>query len=175
VRLPSDARLHAIATHTLARQARAVRRDDEKAFLADVSRSAPDFLASQRRLFENLQGLPLQRFTLRPERWGTWPSGFAADRWAATAYIPRVVRTMRLRGFDTGPMRVVYGETFARDHGRWQIVSDQDTAAQSRTSRSPRLGTSPRSGCAVSRTCWASSTRGRWLRRLGSCDGPKTR
>lgn len=128
--LPSDARLHALVTRILKRQARAVRDGDEAAFLAPVSRSEPALVAAERRLFENLQRLPLQRFALRPERYGTWPSGFAADRWAATAYIPRVVRTMRLRGFDTGPVRVVYGETFAHDHGRWRIVSDTDTAAQ---------------------------------------------
>ena len=123
----AEAQLHEMAQRILHRRERAVRRDDEQAFLADVDPSDEQLLARQRRRFENLVQLPLSTYQLDAVG-ATWPSGFADEEFRKTAYIPYVEEALRLRGFDAAPVVQTTGITFAKVDGRWRIVSDDDVA-----------------------------------------------
>lgn len=96
----------------LARRAAAVRTGDEQAFLTPVVRDDPRFVAGQRRLFRNLRLLPLRDLAFRADG----PH--------------RVVRTLRLAGFDTGP--TVGPAGFAVEHraGRLVVVPAVGAAGQ---------------------------------------------
>lgn len=121
----SPARLRAMAQAVLDRRAEALREGDYAAFAADLDRSDPAFLRRQRRFFDNLQQLPLQRFSyrVRADRWNPF---YADKQWRSSAYIPYVRQRMQLRGFDRYPVDTVFGITFAWHDGRWRIVSDTD-------------------------------------------------
>ena len=88
----------------LDRRAKAVLDDDEEAFLAPVARDEPELLARQRRLFENLQKLPVQALSFAPD--GS----------------SRILRTLTLRGFDTGPGVGMAGFRVERRGGRLRVV-----------------------------------------------------
>jgi hypothetical protein len=123
----AEAQLHEMAQRILHKRERAVRADDEAAYLADVDPSNRSLVASQRRRFENLVRLPLATYQLDAVA-ATWPSGFADERFRKTAYIPYVEEALELRGFDDGPVVQTTGVTFAEVDGRWRIVSDDDVA-----------------------------------------------
>ena len=125
----SPRRLRAMAQEMLDRRAKALRDGDYAAFTADLDRSDPRFLRRQRRFFDNLQQLPLQRFSYRvgTDRWNPF---YADERWRGTAYIPFVRQRMQLDGFDRYPVDTVFGITFARADGRWRIVADTDVASR---------------------------------------------
>ncbi|MGZ4614722.1 MAG: hypothetical protein ACXV4A_04110 [Actinomycetes bacterium] len=121
----SPARMRAMAQAMLDRRAKALRDGDYAAFTADLDRSDPAFVRRQRRYFDNLEQLPLQRFSYQvsADRWNPF---YAAKRWRSSAYIPYVRQRMQLRGFDRYPVDTVFGITFAWHDGRWRIVSDTD-------------------------------------------------
>ncbi len=88
----------------LDQRAAAVGSGDEKAFLAAVVRDDGSFLASQRRLFDNLRALPLAGL------------GFRADG-------PHAVRrSVRLAGFDSAPVWEPAGFAVERRAGRLVVV-----------------------------------------------------
>jgi hypothetical protein len=118
-----------MAQGALDRRARAVRDGDWKAFAADLDRSDPAFMRLQRRFFDNLRQLPLQRFSYRvgADRWNPF---YADRRWRSSAYIPYVRQRMQLRGFDRYPVDTVFGITWAWHDGQWQIVSDTDVRSR---------------------------------------------
>ena len=122
-----EAQLHEMAQRILHRRERAVRRHDEKAYLADVDPANERLVARQRQRFANLVRLPLSTYQLDAVP-ATWPTGFAAARFRDTAYIPYVEEALQLRGFDAAPVVQTTGVTFARVGGRYRIVSDDDVA-----------------------------------------------
>lgn len=126
-RVESPRALRTLAQRVLDRRARAVRSGNLKAFLGDVDRSDPGFVAEQTRFFANLRQLPLQKFGYRVQA-DRWNTSYAAERWRSTAYIPYVRQRMQLRGFDRYPVDTVFGVTFARSDRHWRIVSDTDVA-----------------------------------------------
>jgi hypothetical protein len=106
---PSKARPHAVDSRSpeqrlLDRRAKAVLDDDEQAFLAPVARNEPVLLARQRRLFDNLQRLPVERLAFTPD------GGH------------RVLRRLTLRGFDAGPEVGMAGFDVERRGGRLRVV-----------------------------------------------------
>lgn len=127
-----DAReaLRETAQRILDRQVKAVRAGDRTRFLAAVDRSDPRLVARQRRLFDNLRQLPLKtlRYEVEDEEWNT---SFADDRWGEDAYLPFVVRSLQIRGYDAQPVRERLAPTFAEVDGELRIVADDDVASQS--------------------------------------------
>lgn len=126
---------HADATRTdavadlLHRRAEAVLDRDEQAFLATIDPKAEEsFVTTQRRLFENLAGVPLDEwaYRLRPddaldltelpdETLGS-PAG---ELWA-----PAVDLSYALRGADVTPTDRSMGYLFARHGDAWYLRSD---------------------------------------------------
>ncbi len=127
--MQEQAARHAMAQRIMHRRERAVRTGDERLFLADVDPGNAALRDRQRRLFANLSALPIETFTLDAAE-STWPAGFAAKRFRATAYIPYVEQRLQLRGFDPVPVTTTYALTLARVGGRWRIVADHDLAGR---------------------------------------------
>ena len=117
----------AMAQAILDRRARAVRDHDLEAFVVDLAREDPEFVAEQKRLFDNLVQLPLGTYTLRAGR-QEWGHLFADEQWEETAYLPYIDERLQLDGFDRVPVRTTYGITFAPVDGHWAIVSTTDVA-----------------------------------------------
>ena len=123
----TDAELRQMAQAVLDRRARALREGNLSDFAMDLDRSEADFVAAQKRLFDNLQQLPLQVLDYEVEK-DTWNTNYAEDQWESTASIPFVRERMQLQGFDRYPVETVFGVTFAERGGRWRIVSDTDVS-----------------------------------------------
>ncbi|HET8560954.1 MAG TPA: hypothetical protein VFL69_10580 [Marmoricola sp.] len=84
---------------------RAVRIHDEQLFLRGVDRGDHRLVREQRRLFDNLARLPLERF-----------------RYRLAPHADRVVLTMQLAGYDAVPVRQPLSVRFGRVQGRLRIV-----------------------------------------------------
>ena len=123
----TDVELRQMAQAVLDRRARALREGNLSDFAVDIDRSDPDFVAAQRRLFDNLQQLPVQVLDFEVEK-DTWNTNYAEDKWESTALIPFVREHLQLLGFDRYPVETVFGVTFAERGGRWRIVSDTDVS-----------------------------------------------
>lgn len=113
----------------LDRRAGAVLARDRAAFLADVDRGDPDFLAAQEQLFDNLA-------QLRFAAWRYQPVGRAYDRpdLAATYdrpyYLPALLLHYQLAGYDAAPVARPQVLTFVRSaSGRWLVANDSDADA----------------------------------------------
>ena len=127
--LDAQRQRHQAADDIMLAREQAVAAKDERAWLADVDAGNRRLVRRQKRLFANLVQLPLRTFTLRALE-ASWPSDFAAPRFRSTAYIPYVEQQLQLSGFDREPVTTTYGITLAPVDGRWQIVADDDVAAQ---------------------------------------------
>lgn len=101
------AAVRALEQRLLDRRARAVRDHDLRGFLGTVDRSDRALVRRQRRLFANLEQLPLARFRYRllPGQW------------------PRLV--MQLRGYDARPVQAPVGLELRRVHGRLVVTGDR--------------------------------------------------
>ena len=110
-------------------RAAAVRDGDLAAFratLGPASMADPGFRAQQLRWFRNLQQLPIGvlAYTVRDN--SVQQTGFTIDRDVAGVYIPYVSTTLRLRGFDAGPVSRNGAVTVARTPGGYRVVSVDD-------------------------------------------------
>jgi hypothetical protein len=110
----------------LRRRANAVNRRDERAFLAGIDpTAAPEFVSSQRALFANLAGVPLDEwsYVVRADDSGdtaTLPRSPGTDElWA-----PAVDLRYSLRGVDSVPTARTMSYLFARRGGSWYLRSD---------------------------------------------------
>lgn len=106
----------------LARRDRAVRRADERAFLAGVRATDAALVRRQRRYFANLEQLPLAayRHTLLPDSLTPEPGGGVRVE---------VRVAMQLRGYDEVPVAEVRRLRFRPDPdatGRWLLSSERD-------------------------------------------------
>ena len=114
-------------TDLLRQRARAVRRNDVRAFVRGLDRADPSFVASQRSYFDNLSQLPIgaYRYTLDPGsivREGD-------DYWAV------VVVTLELAGYDARPVTAPDRYRFSPWPGRpdrFRLSSVSDTTWESR-------------------------------------------
>lgn len=126
-RVETGAERRTLAQAILDRRAAALREGKLADFVVDLDRSDPEFLAEQKRLFDNLQQLPLQVFDYEVEK-DEWNTIFADDQWESQAYIPFVRQRIQLRGFDRFPVETVFGVTFHERGDGLRIVSDTDVA-----------------------------------------------
>lgn len=127
----SDAELRQMEQAVMDRRARALREGNLTDFAMDLDKSDPDFVAAQRRLFDNLAQLPLKVLDYEVEK-DMWNTDYAEEQWESTASIPFVRERMQLQGFDRYPVETVFGVTFAKSGGHWRIVSDTDVSERTR-------------------------------------------
>lgn len=113
----------------LEQRASAVRDRDRSAFLRDLDRRDPAFLAEQRRLYSNLSQLDFAEWSyeLSSARHGL-PD--LARTYAGPALIRVVVLRYALDGFDDRPVARPQGMTFVRRQGRWLLASTTDISAR---------------------------------------------
>ena len=125
---PDTTRTDAV-TDLLNRRAKALVDHDEQAFLATLDPRADEaFVSTQRRLFQNLTGVPFDdwSYRLRPEE--TFDVTRVPDRIAAPPsdelWAPAVDLRYALRGGDTVPTERPMGYLFARHGDEWYLRSD---------------------------------------------------
>lgn len=116
-------------TDLLARRAKALTDHDEQAFLATLDPKADEaFVSTQRRLFDNLTGVPFDEwdYRLRPDE--TLDVTRVPDRVTATPadelWAPAVDLRYALRGGDVIPTERPMGYLFARHGDDWYLRSD---------------------------------------------------
>ena len=131
-----DTRTDAV-TDLLNRRAKALLDHDEQAFLATLDPRADDaFVSTQRRLFQNLTGVPFDEWSYRlrpdeafdvtglPDQFTSSPSD---ELWA-----PAVDLRYALRGGDVIPTERPMGYLFARHGDEWYLRSDTALDSQGR-------------------------------------------
>lgn len=106
---------------------KALREDDERAFLASLDETQPRLIKRQRRLFRNLRQLPWEEFSYRvlPAQ---WPELLRHPSWPRQTILPRIELRTKLRGVDRLASTVVTGFGVARKQGRLTIISDRTGA-----------------------------------------------
>ncbi|MCX6395926.1 MAG: hypothetical protein NTV23_05530 [Propionibacteriales bacterium] len=111
------------AQQLLDTRAAAVRDGDRAAFLGTLVRNDTALVKRQRRLFANLQDLPLATFsyTVLP---ATWPTPLLSPDWGSEVSLPQVRVTTQLDGFDAVPVNRITGFAFVRVDGAPRIVSE---------------------------------------------------
>jgi hypothetical protein len=110
----------------LRRRAQAVLARDEQSFLATLDPKAdPAFVATQRRLFTNLAGVPFDAWSYRLHADDTLDvSGLANTNPADELWAPAVDLRYALRGADLIPTDRPMGYLFARHGDVWYLTSD---------------------------------------------------
>lgn len=116
-------------TDLLNRRAKAVADHDEQAFLATLDPKADDvFVSTQRRLFQNLTGVPLDEWSYRLHPDDTLDVTGVPDRDSAAPsdelWAPAVDLRYALRGGDVIPTERTMGYLFARHGDDWYLRSD---------------------------------------------------
>jgi hypothetical protein len=112
----------------LRERAEAVRRRDEKAFLASIDPQADAaFVQSQRNLFANLAGVPLREWSygLQPQR-SLDPAALPHVPGAEEVWAPEIELNYALTGADVRPTRRPMAYVLVRRGGAWFIRSDND-------------------------------------------------
>ena len=116
-------------TDLLNRRAKALVDHDEQAFLATLDPRADDaFVSTQRRLFQNVTGVPFAEwnYRLRPDE--TFDVADVPDRFTAAPsdelWAPAVDLRYALRGGDVVPTERPMGYLFARHGDNWYLRSD---------------------------------------------------
>ncbi|MGW7516787.1 hypothetical protein ACWGJ2_14460 [Streptomyces sp. NPDC054796] len=110
-------------------QATAVRAGDESAYLAGIAPGADAYRADQRRVFANLERLPLAAWSYRITRvrdtgGGSGGSGGSEGYDGAAARAEADVELRyRLRGYDHSPVTATERFAFTREDGRWYVSS----------------------------------------------------
>ena len=150
-------------------RARAVRDHDLGLFLRRVDHQDAALMARQRRYFRNLVQLPLARFSYK----------VTSEQWDGPGHGPELGRRRvhpagaahhAARATSTPcPSSARSGSCSPSDNGRATLVSDRTSHRQAAVpAATRRRGTSPRSPCARSPGCSASST---VVRRGSAADG----
>lgn len=113
----------------LDRRAAAVLARDRAAFLADVDRTDPEFVAAQEQLFDNLE--QVRFLSWRYETVGRdYDRPDLADTYDRPYHLPALLLHYRLAGFDAAPVARPQVLTFVRAAGgRWLVASDSDADA----------------------------------------------
>lgn len=115
--LPDSPTIDVALASVLSNRAKAVLMHDQPAFMESVDPKPSPFRKRQRRLFANLQELPLAAYDLQVHGVTQLPDGRAQAE---------VTVIMQLDGYDTVPVRTPALFTFARVDGEWELVSDHD-------------------------------------------------
>lgn len=115
-------------TALLDRRAQAVRERDERAFLATIDPEADDaFVATQRRLYDNLAGVPFDEWTYQLSPDDTLDVADLPEEdtdGADEVWAPAVDLRYALRGGDVVPTSRAMGYLFARHGATWYLRSD---------------------------------------------------
>lgn len=113
----------------LRKRAMALRNRDITTFMSTVDPlSTPDFQGRQRRMFDNLAGVPLSEWTYQI-RTGTWKNPSAPPRLLAPAdeiYSPPVDLRYGLAGVDVVPTSRETGLMFTRRGASWYVADEGD-------------------------------------------------
>lgn len=120
---PSAADYRAMEQKVLDQRARAVRKDNLRLFLRTLDKRNKGLLARQKRWFDNVTQLPLQRLGYRVED-AAWPMPQVRPRWGRDVRVPQINMVMQLQGYDDVPVRRTVGFAFSFDRARPRIVSD---------------------------------------------------
>ncbi|MCT2584094.1 hypothetical protein JT362_13300 [Actinophytocola sp. S1-96] len=125
----ADTRAAAV-TDLLDRRAAALRDRDEQAFLATLDPEADEaFVTTQRELFDNLAGVPLDEWSYRLHPGDALDLTDLPDEAAAGAdevWAPGVDLRYALRGGDVVPTSRAMGYLFARHDDSWYLRSDTE-------------------------------------------------
>lgn len=136
---PAPARTDAVRS-LLATRADALRRRDEKTFMAGIDPQAdPAFVEAQRDLFANLADVPLREWSyeLQPQR-ALDPSVLPGVAGAQELWAPEIDLVYALRGSDPLPTRRPMGYLLVKRDNSWLLRSDNDLlGAGRRTWRGP--------------------------------------
>jgi hypothetical protein len=115
--LPDSPPVDVALSSLLAGRAKAVLLHDQPSFMDSVDPEPSPFRKRQRRLFANLQELPLAAYDLELNHVTE-----ASDSRAQA----QVTVIMQLDGYDAVPVRTPGLFTFARVDGEWELTSDHD-------------------------------------------------
>lgn len=124
---PASGRTDAVQA-LLRTRADAVKRRDEKAFMAGIDPQAdPAFVDAQRALFTNLAGVPLREwdYTLVAQR-ALDSAALPGVRGAEELWAPEIQLVYALRGSDVSTTQRPMGYLLIRRAGTWYIRSDND-------------------------------------------------
>jgi hypothetical protein len=114
----------------LDRRAAAVMARDRDAFMATVAHDSRAFVRRQRRLFTNIERVPLASYRLvaRADRFGDLVTDSVRSRYsdADDVTIPVTEERYRLDGFDADEAIEDMYYTFVRRDGEWLIAEDTD-------------------------------------------------
>jgi hypothetical protein len=109
----------------LHRRSLAVMRHDRSAWLADVDRSDPGFLAEQKQVWANLSQLTFSSWSYQPiGRDYNRPD--LASTYAGHYHLPAVLLHYAIKGYDMGPVARPEVLTFVLRGHRWLLASDTD-------------------------------------------------
>jgi hypothetical protein len=112
----------------LDRRAAAVTKHDEKAYLADVDSSRPNFVQHEKDEFANLQALDLSAFTLTVTAVGKYPSGDVDPALNASFDhgLTSVAVTVRysVRGLDDTPVAAPWIPYVGQKDGHWVLADE---------------------------------------------------
>ncbi|MET0237897.1 MAG: hypothetical protein ABW224_24880 [Kibdelosporangium sp.] len=124
---PASARTDAVVA-LLDGRAQALKRRDEKAFLAGIDPEAdPVFVKAQQALFTNLAKVPLREwsYALQAQR-SIDPAALPGVSGAAELWAPEIDLVYALRGSDPQPTRRPMGYLLVKRDNSWFIRSDND-------------------------------------------------
>ena len=113
----------------LDRRAQAVLGRDREAFLADINRGDPDFVAEQEQLFDNLTKVDFAswHYELVGDDYNRPDLAKTYDR---PYHLPAVLLHYAIKGFDRAPVARPQVLTFVKTGKRWLIASDSDADRQ---------------------------------------------
>ncbi len=126
--VPGTAQAQAAIQQLLTRRATAVNSHDEKAYLADVDQSRPNFVQHEKEEFSNLTALDLSAFTLTVTAVGRYPARDLDPALAASfdRGLVTVSVTVRyaVRGVDSSPVAAPWVPYLGQRDGHW-VVADE--------------------------------------------------
>lgn len=128
---------HIQQQQVLDQRAQAIRTHDRARFMGTVARGDAAFVGRQRRYFEGLTQLPLERmrFTALSD---PWPSSYLPSGLPGDAVALRIRQVLQITGFDTVPEVSVTGLVLARRGGAWKVVADRTPAGRSFPGHTPQ-------------------------------------
>lgn len=122
----ADARDGALA-EVLNRRAKAVKERDKAAFVGDVDKSDPDFVASQETVYENLIKLPFEEFSYKIGDSAGFDDSIPTElksKYAGQIRAPGVAIIHRIRNIDPDPVAAPWVPIYAQVSSKWLLVGE---------------------------------------------------
>jgi len=108
----------------LDQRAKAIRTHDLALFMSTIARGDRAFVARERRYFEGITQLPVERVQLTAMT-NPWPHALVPAKLGKGAVAVRVRQLLQLRDFDAEPEVSVTGLVLAQRKGEWKVVADR--------------------------------------------------